>query len=811
MSDYLILWNNTKFATLLADKLAGSKIITCSTDFGKLGDTIFQYNALIVLCELDWSIGNEKIQCCQFSGIELVKQIRREYDYISPVLFVSFFSLHSIFNTEREIITAIGHDFLQLPVTPDDFITTINNRFTNDNGIISKLSEMELTDIKSFYCSKEGILSHELHQLNAYLNYNITTENQTYIYTQLENSIRRIHELFLESSTTNLLSFQITYPNLTKNNINEAVNSIVLLGNNLLKKYSNVHGNLPKENNIDQLRWKVLMLDDEINDEHELVILMRTNKINVICVNSVSDALSALIDDWRTENLIMVVIADYRLYEYNQGIKRHQKIQGYQFLKNIASTDHLVRLVAFSGLQRKFLLNSFKHFNIRTEVKSKTDYLSSEQTRQFFCDEIIEMAEENLEVIEEMPSKCAGFKKNLEDAYKAFRMHPDYYKMESIVTLTAKEYAWEINQQINAGQEIIIGSIENIKSPLAKTKKDEEAYFKRLNNFLIARRIALWLYAASRKGNITNIDSRRIAEILTNQKYSTDAYRQIISTNLGLSLDDFPKNITIEERRWLQYEMQLNIFRDISMINPVLTQIANYFKDFIIQNEELKDKIKNNKQSLNHKYKQTIYNINFTKDFTPEIKTTTDVRVLFLLIIELIKSNKIQPEQLKPLVSRIRLALFESRVNVIYLKNLFQYFNTLYRLLNKEQTVLLNPSSKIKDKSNFLDSSKPSINIVYGRTYELLVNSLLPNENDSADVFSVFITGEDVVEKSGRGILEDKAKFFTLLTKQINNQSNLIGDSYNENFKNNNYFDSEYDDEVKVDEYETLYNNEELN
>ena len=249
------------------------------------------------------------------------------------------------------------------------------------------------------------------------------------------------------------------------------------------------------------------------------------------------------------------------------------------------------------------------------------------------------MAEENMEVIEALPSKCAGFEKSLKDAYKEFRMHPDYNKMEGNVSLTAKEYVWEIQQQINEGVEIKIGAIDNIKSPLAKTKKDQEAFFKRFQNYLVARRIALWLYAKNKKGLPVSIDSRRIAEILTGQKYPTDAYRQILSTNLGLSLDDFPKNITIEERRWLQYEMQLNIFRDISLINPVFSQIAKYFKDFIASNDELKDTIKKDKLSLTHKYKQANYTINFEKDFTPEIKTATDARVLFLLIAQLIKKD----------------------------------------------------------------------------------------------------------------------------------------------------------------------------
>ena len=802
----LLLWNDTKYTKTLANSFGQGTVITNNDEFTEALLTWSNYSSLIVLCELNWSINGVTINKQNFYGIELVKELRRIYDFNMPVLFVSFLSLADIFNAEREILTAIGHDFYQLPASPEDFKTYINKEFS-ENGSIRKLSVMELNDIKSFYCSKEGILSHELHYLNHYLDYNITTENHDNTYSELQNSISKIHDLFLVDATIAKLSFQGAFPMLTKDNISEAVNHIIRLGNYLLKNFGEkTIGISAKEKTIEQFRWKVLLLDDQINEQHELVQLMRENNINVICVDNAPAATQILQNDWNTENRIMVIIADYRLYKNEEGVKRHQKIQGYQFLKDIASTDHLVRLVAFSGLQRKFLLNSFKHYNIRTEVKSKTDYLSSDQTRQFFCDEIIEMAEENLEVIEALPSKCAGFEKSLKEAYKEFRLHPDYNKMEGNVSLTAKEYVWEIQQQINDEVEIRIGAIENIKSPLAKTKKDQEAFFKRFQNYLVARRIALWLYASNKKGLSVSIDSRKIAEILTGQQYATDAYRQILSTNLGLSLDDFPKNITIEERRWLQYELKLNIFRDINLINPIFNQISKNYKDFIISEITFKESLERNKFSLIHKYKQANYTIDFSEDFSPELKTATDVRVLFLLIAQHINKNKKRIELIKPLVSKIRLSLFGSRDKVIYLKNLFQYFNTINGIINKEKSVLHNPSAKIEIKSNFNDKSKTSINKVYERVYELISNVLFPEEKDSADVWDLFCIGEDVVKEIGELAEEKKSKFFIELTKAINKENRPIGDSFDETFGKKK---SSNEDEDEVD-FSDFLKNEDL-
>jgi hypothetical protein len=798
----LILWNKNSFSEQLAAAFGSRNVIADADDFRVSAKDLGNYDAAIVLCELNWTSKGKSSNLQDFSGIEIVKELRRVHNLSIPFLFTSFLPLNQLFNSEREILTAIGHGFLPLPATPKEFTSYLKSHYTDKSGKVQKLSVMELNDIKSFYCSKEGILSHVLHALNHYLNFNITAKNHNTTYAELLQTIKRVHELFFVDATHAEMAFQVAFPNLTQDNISDAVSHIVRLGNELLKNYGESEGNSSTiEKSGEKYRWKVLLLDDQIDKEHDLVKQMKANNIQVICVDNADDAENELKKDWKKDNAIMVVIADYRLFENINGIKHHQKVQGYQFLKNIATSDHLVRLVAFSGLQRKFLLNSFKHYNIRTEVKSKTDYLNSKETRQLFCEEIIDLAEENWEAIEALPSKCAGFEKYLKDAYKEFRLHPDYNKMESNISITAREYVWEIQQQIAQGEEIRIGAIENIKSPLAKTKKDPEAFFKRLQNYLTARRIALWLYAANKKGLGIFIDSRRIAEILTDQKYPTDAYRQIISTNLGLSLDDFPKNITIEERRWLHYDMQLNILRDIEQMNPVFLKLSKVYKEYIAADKSLEELITKLKHNLHHKYKQTDYSISFAKDFNPELKTSTDVRVLYNWIDGVINKDEFKKDTLKPLVSKLRFTLFESRDRVIYLKNLFEYFNAIYSRLNNEQVVLANPQAKVKDKSTFQEKSVSKRNTSIDRAYQLLLDCALPNEKDSADVFYLFIKGEDIIRDHGNEILKDKAKFLSKVTQAINDENRPLGNSLDEGFgKHNPSDDDEWQDDSDLNE-----------
>ncbi|MCC6448485.1 MAG: hypothetical protein IT215_07355 [Chitinophagaceae bacterium] len=793
----LIFWNKNNFSEQLAALFGSQNVITNTEGFKNSVKDFGDYDAAIFLCELNWASKGGNVNLQELSGIDLAKELRRAYNLSIPILFTSFLPLNKLFNSEREILTAIGHGFIQLPATPKEFTNYLKSHFTDKNGKIQKLSVMEMNDIKSFYCSKEGILSHELHALNHYLNFNITEDNHDTTYTELLQTIKRVHDLFLVDATHAEMEFQIAFTKLIQENISNAVSHIVRIGNELLKTYGEKEESTSSIEKLDgKYRWKVLFLDDQIDKEHDLVKQMNANKIQVICVDNANDAEDELKKNWKKDNTIMVVIADYRLFENINGIKHHQKIQGYQFLKNIASSDQLVRLVAFSGLQRKFLLNIFKHYNIRTEVKSKTDYLNSKETRQLFCEEIIELAEENWEAIESLPTKCAGFEKYLKDAYKEFRLHPFYNKMEHNVSTTAREYVWEIQQQLENNEEIRIGVIENIRTPFQKKKDSQADYFRRLENYFIARRISLWLYATLKRKAVY-VDNIIIAKIFVNDNfYKPEASRVLITQSLGLNLSDFPLSITIEERRWLHYDMQLNIFRDIEQMNPVFQQLSKIYKEYISADNALVELLSKSKHNLHHKYKLTDYSISFSKDYSPELKTSTDVRVLFLWIGGQIKKDKSKHATLKPFVSKLRFELFESRNKVIYLKNLFQYFNNIYSILNKDQVILTSPSTKVKDKSTFQEKAVSKRNLSFDRAYQLLLENELPNENDGADVFYLFLKGEDVISIYGKEILKDKAKFWGKVTKAINDENKPSGNSLDESFGKHNPTD---DDEWQSD------------
>ena len=137
----------------------------------------------------------------------------------------------------------------------------------------------------------------------------------------------------------------------------------------------------------------------------------------------------------------------------------------------------------------------------------------------------------------------------------------------------------------------------------------------------------------------------------------------------------------------------------------------------------------------------------------------------------------------------------------MYLKNLFEYFNGYYRILNKEQSNLTNPTAKIKDKSGFEKKSAPALYKSFERVHELLCKEEFPTDTDKADDWNIYITGEKVVAKFGRKILDDKAKFFSELTKAINEESKFIGGGLDEGRTGNQSNDDEDSEDLSDDDF----------
>jgi len=514
---------------------------------------------IIILCELNYNEKGESIKLQDFYGLKLAKEIRLR-DVKTPILFTSFLSRKQIYSNkpEREIINTVGHDFIQLPVKPEMFIESLRN--------LNPLNSLELYDIQNSFCSKAGMVSELTHSLG-----DIKTKTNVDKKEVIIDIIMKISNIYNENPTE--LINEIEAISDTSANLDRLIRKVQAYGDKLISIYS------PQstiEINRENRNWKILWLDDEVSREHILIKKMKEFGIDVILFSDTLNAIEYLEDDWKGKNEIRVVIADYRLYEEKEGVKVHQKIQGYTFLKDIASSGHMIRLAALSHLPRKFLLYSFKNFNIKIDVFSKSDYLKDDNTIDLLCKELVQLGDENEEAIFSMPDYASGWK-HLKDTYVLYRNCPEYTYIENKISDKAKKFATYYDSNGKFPEPIPFN-----KAPFNPGKNIEKT-IEKFQHYWLGRRLAIWL------GCIKNLSNKVIAETLK-QKSCSD-YKQVISQYLGLRIEDYPFGITIEEKNWLHYQMEVPIYEDFDYSKSILNKLQGLLIEYLKEIKVLNSKI----------------------------------------------------------------------------------------------------------------------------------------------------------------------------------------------------------------------------
>ena len=146
--------------------------------------------------------------------------------------------------------------------------------------------------------------------------------------------------------------------------------------------------------------------------------------------------------------------------------------------------------------------------------------------------------------------------------------------------------------------------------------------------------------------------------------------------------------------------------------------------------------------------------------------------------------------------------MLEPAKNIIYLKNLYEYFNTINRILNREKSVIYNAATKLKDKSGFQNKSNTAINKVFDRVYELILEGKFPDENDVADVWSVFVSAESIIEKIGKLSENNKLNFYDEIRKEIDAVNLVKEHTFNDGIRNKKIHLQKNEEHYDLDEYD---------
>jgi len=582
MENSLILWNSTSFSSILEERYGKGHVITSSIDYNNQILAINSCDILIVLCELDWTSKSEKVQLQQCSGIDLVKELRRDHDLKAPVLFVSFLPLEYIFNAEREILTSIGHNFAQLPIAPDKF-----HQYFRFNR---KLSSTELRDVQLFSCSPKGIVSSKIHQIQGLAN-QTNQLNPKALKEQMIQCIKDIHNVFHSNADEKISFFCSQFELINNENINQALRMIELVGKDLIDKYVSLNNG--KFTTLKKKPWRILLLDDEIDENSEFVKEL-SKVVDVVCTSTADEAMNELKNDNQIRGEIVLIITDYRLNEKQAKTITQQKTQGYTFLHEVGELyqSRLLSAIVFSGMPRQFLFETFHTYKIRTEIFSKSDYkLNDSAALELLISRIIEKGDENYEALIALPLASDGWRDYLHDTYLLYRNQKDYYSRE---TKICEECALWIEEFRNGNSPLTPMIKADVFKPLkndttAKTIERFEAFYK-------TRRLAQYLNLYFEDKDYIDVQSKIIEHLGNFSKetsYDTpESKRRFFSQKLGFKRDEFPFGATIEELRWFDMYMDIPTLSGYQKYRKRFSDIENRIGAFISNSKYLKGILK---------------------------------------------------------------------------------------------------------------------------------------------------------------------------------------------------------------------------
>jgi hypothetical protein len=563
--------------------------------------------AKILYIDEVYNIDENEMSQRQFSdAIDYAKYLRRVQKNSEPILFTSFNSVNQILEKPNtQIITTIGHGFLQLPYSMEKYEEAINE--------IAPLNEIQLQDIIINFCQLRSSVREGFHTFKGRL--------------------REIKGMDISKEEKNELFF-IEFDKYEKELVRDVGNYPEILAEyrNIISKYDKNDENtiefiesvqeeqfvcyLPAddivvvEKDSEVKSWKILFLDDKPSELDGILRVLVDKKIGYEIATS-SEQAKAIIKADKQSNKISVVVSDYRLFEDDaKGVSkpRMQKEQGYDFLLLLSRQDRHNAMVALSGLSKWFLMDSFRRNRINVKVYSKSGLLGG--GAKLFVDDIEYLGNQYNEVVNSQPKASLWneiqFIDKEKTKIKSYALKPyyvyhrnsvDYLTNENNINQQAEKVARELEFALDTSSNFNFASLISIQGNATKTMKGE--FEKEYGDFqlkLLQRRVFYYLLL---KGFERDAISKMIHKGDSQSEMSDSMIKQIPSMLAIQTETDIPYGLLIEEKYFLNNYMNLPIFniaemmdQTYSIINAVLNKhlkniksITKVLKNYCFEND----------------------------------------------------------------------------------------------------------------------------------------------------------------------------------------------------------------------------------
>ena len=578
----------------------------------------------------EYVIENKQNQKLTFdNGIEYVKYLRRVENFAEPVLFTSFFSLEEILQKPNtQILTAIGHDFLQLPYSNEDF--------EQITGQLKPLNEIQLSDIKINFCQLRSSVREGFHifkgRLREIKGYNLPLINKLNLFneefTKYELELKKDVGQYPEILTEYKRIIALFNPNdiLTIERIESIQEENFVC---FLPTDSDSSDAIEKHD----YSWKILFLDDKPSELDSVFEILKEREIKYEVATNCADAKTVIEND--IYNQIAVVVSDYRLFEKpeKENLKpRMQNEQGYDFLIWLSKQNRHNAMVALSGLSKWFLLDSFRKNRINVKVYSKSGLLGG--GAKLFVDDIEYLGTQFNEVLNNQPKASLWNEMQYVDKEKTkiksyplkpyyvyHRNNNDYLTTENNINQIAEKVAREVEFAIDKSSNFNFASLVSIQGNATKTMKgDIENEYPDFQLKLLQRRVFYYLIL---KGFDTDAIVKMLHKGDSQEDMSDSMIKQIPSMLAIKANTDIPYNLLVEEKYFLHQYMNLPIYNIAELMDQTYSIVNNVLSKYLNQNKYLAEALSN-------------YCIKSEGQITVGTVSMTEVHVLLKKVVELL-------------------------------------------------------------------------------------------------------------------------------------------------------------------------------
>ena len=579
--------------------------------------------------------GNEKTPL-DFYGISFIQELRRN-NYKNQVLFFSFLPKKYF---QKEVLNAKilffpGHSFVQLPSLSSNWVKKFDE--------FDPLTDLSLYDVKHHCCGIEQIIDEHFHSLTPKF-----IAAKTLDQTLIQAGTDLIHLVYksLNKTIPDTTSFLNSNTSGT-----EALRWLKSACESVLPVYETKEFQSLKP---EWKYWKVLWLDDEENEKSPLykeLVARLGSEDKVLMSTSYEDALQK----WEADKAygeISLVICDYRLKD-KEGLPTSK--QGYDFMKYLADDGRSVGKLVYSGLKRKFLIESFKHYGIQINIFSKIDFnQGNPDDLAFLSDEVIRLGDNHWIEINNAPQATEWV--TIAPTYHNFKNGFLFYTFQNHLSRLAKQnlevFIELFNVQRTKEDLWRLKFVDDFKVRTGYFPEGNDAKTEAIKEILVARRFAIGLYAflkSDRNAQSSLLFKENYLDYIKVVLYNSSSngkgyevgdfsdpkvYSQIKKNSTlklipkfnALTFDStWPLGLLPEEFGWLKFDMGLveETFDEIYSYLRQVQIIKNSFQ-YLFSEKFFNDLISKEDGTL----KVSGGKIHFNDDNIPLIRNTADAKKL---------------------------------------------------------------------------------------------------------------------------------------------------------------------------------------